>query len=340
MAPGNKEPNHSLSLLKEVIEIQDRQRQPKIDRCISYLKRHQLPTPEDIRETINSFVGETRQDILRHHPFWKEWILRRGMASLIHASHQASIDICRHDAVLGELARSKDFEERVDHTVGQAAQKDTVAYCALVFGVRDTLEEIRKTRVDIADEISELKDSLFNRDISKFLRQLRNNLLHGRIVIPQWEISYAVEQGRSSGSMIYKVKELIESGKWNDRSRDYVLALPDENVQLSAIVREHFRLLDGLGRQVDDMFARNVTPSEKDFVDVEDRHKRQRRRQWAKIIVGQMAERESPYEFLHKFFDPETLREILRRPSHSDEQVDFIMALKAAEIDWDDELRT
>ena len=52
-----------------------------------------------------------------------------------------------------------------------------------------------------------------------------------------------------------------------------------------------------------------------------------------------MAIGNNPYEFLHRFFDPETLREILRRPSNSKEQVDFIMALKAAEIDWDDELR-
>ena len=118
-----------------------------------------------------------------------------------------------------------------------------------------------------------------------------------------------------------------------------MLALHDEKVQLSSIVREHFRLLDGLSRQVDDMFARNVTPSEKDFVDIEDRHKRQGRKQWTKIIVGQMAIGKNPYEFLHRFFDSETLREILRRPSHSKEQVDFIMALKAAEIDWDDELR-
>ncbi len=281
--PGNEGPNHSLSFLREVVTIQNRQRQLKIDQCISCLKRHPLPTPDDIRETITSFVGETRQHIMRHHLFWKEWILRRGMASLIHASHQASIDISRHDAVLGELARSKDFEERVDPTVGQVAQKDAVAYCALVFGFRDTLRKIQKLRVDIANQISELNDSVFNRDISRFLKDLRNNLLHGQVVIPQWELSYAFEEQRSTGSMIYNVKELIDSGKWSSESRRYVLTLHDEKVPLSSIVREHFRLLDGLGQQVDDMFARNVTPSEKDFFDIEDGHKRQGRKQWTKI---------------------------------------------------------
>ena len=337
---GDYEPNDSLSLFREMVERQSKQQQPKIEQCLSFLKRHQLPTPDEILKIINSFVGEPRQRILCHHIFWNEWKLRRGLASLIHASHQASIDICRHDAALGELALSEGFQEEVDYTIGHAAQKDAVAYCALVIGVRDTLIEIQKNRVDIADDISRLRDSLFNSGISEFLRKLRNNLLHGRVIIPQWEVSYGFEQQASTGSMMYNVRDLIETGKWNDASRNYVLTLHDEKVQLSSIVREHFRLVNDLRRDVYDLFAKNVTPSEKDFFDIEDSYKQEGRRQWAKIMVGQMASGKSPYNYLHKFFDPETLREILRRPSHSKEQVDFIMALKAAELDWDDELRS
>ena len=48
---------------------------------------------------------------------------------------------------------------------------------------------------------------------------------------------------------------------------------------------------------------------------------------------------QGPYEYLHRFFDPETVREILRRPQHSKEQADFIIAVKAAELDCDDDLR-
>ncbi len=337
---GNNETNEPLSSFQKMVELQNRQQQYEVDRCISCLKRHQLPTPDAIRKTINSLVGETRQQVLRHHIFWKEWILRQGMASLVHASHQASMDICRHDAALGELARSENFEDEVDHTVGHAAQKDAVAYCALAFGIRDTLEESQKLRVDIADDISELKDGLFDRDISEFLRELRNNLLHGRVIIPQWEISYGFEQQDSTGSMMYYIDNLIQSGKWNDRSRNFVLTLHGEKVQLSGIIRMHFRLLNDLIREINNVFARNVTPSEKDFFDIEDSHKRQGRRQWAKIRVGQIASGKNPYDYLHRFFDPETLREILRRPPHSKEQVDFIVALKAAEIDWDDDLRS
>ena len=173
-----------------------------------------------------------------------------------------------------------------------------------------------------------------------FCESFRNNLLHGRVIIPQWEISYGFEQQDSMGSMMYYIDNLIQSGKWNDRSRNFVLTLHVEKVQLSGIIRKHFRLLNDLIREINNVFARNVTPSEKDFVDIEDSHKRQGRRQWAKIMVGQIASGKNPYDYLHRFFDPETLREILRRPPHSKEQVDFIMALKAAEIDWDDDLRS
>lgn len=266
--------------------------------------------------------------------------MRQGLSSLVHACHQASIDICRHDAALGELARSDSFQEEVDHTIGRAAQKDAVAYCALAMGIRDTLDEIGKLRVnDIADEITGLKDSLFKEDISEFLRELRNNLVHGQVVIPQWEISYGFESGNSTGSMMYHVDNLMQAGRWSKRSRNFISSLHGEKMSLSTVVRKHFKLLNDHIRDINTTFARNVKPTETDFFDIEDSHKRRLRRQWAKIMVGQLGAEKSPYDHLHKFFDPETVREILRRPRNSKEQVDLIIGLKAAEIDWDDDLR-
>ena len=139
--------------------------------------------------------------------------------------------------------------------------------------------------------------------------------------------------------MMYHVRDLMKFGKWNDESQNFISTCQGEKVQLSAIVREHFRLLNHSIREVNGILSKNVAPAEKDYFDIEDSHKRQGRSQWAKILVGQMATGKNPYDYLHKFFDPETLREILRHPPHNQEQVDFIMALKAAEIDWDDELR-
>lgn len=320
-------------------ETKINQQRQVIEQCIDYLNRNELPTHANVREAINSIVGDKRQQILRHHKYWSELALRKGLESLIGASLQASIDICRHDAALGALAESNEFQNHMDHSVGHPAQKDVFAYCALAFGVRDTLKEIRRLRSDIADEISEIENQVFSADISEFVRKLRNNLLHGRVLVPDWIVSYQGERQTITGSMMYSKKKLTESGVWNAQSLNYIQSSNGEHLRLSVVVREHYSLLNSLKGKLQDLFAGNISLAEKDFWEIEDSHKRILRRQWAKILIGQIQNGKDPYDYLHRFFDPETVRKILCRPRHSKEQVDFMIMLKSTEIDFDDELR-
>ena len=57
------------------------------------------------------------------------------------------------------------------------------------------------------------------------------------------------------------------------------------------------------------------------------------------MLVGQAEKGKDPYDYLHRFFEPEAVRVILRHPRHTKEQVDFMIALKSGELDWDNELR-
>ena len=336
--PKITDPDEARAFIQRVAERQAKQQKQIAEKCIAYLKRKEMPTSDDIRRSINSLVGE-RQEVLHYHVYRKEWTLRQGLESFIRACHQASIDICRHDAALGALAESRDFEDRIDQAVGYAAQKDIVAYCALALGIKETLEEIAKLRHDISDKISEIAKQVFSADVSEFIRQLRNNLVHGRVLIPEWSISYLHKHSVSTGSMMYRKEELLKSGKWNEQSRSFIQSTSGEKIQLSAVVREHYSLLNRLGTEMEDLFARNVSEAEKDYWKIEDSHKRSLRRQWTKILVGQLPEGKSPYDYLHRYFDPETLREILRRERNSKDQVDFMMTLKSTEIDWDNDLR-
>ena len=131
-------------LFKEVVDGQRR-------------KEARIPTPDDVRWLINSTMGEHRQQLLRHHVYWVEGQLRLGFESLFNAAHQAYVDICRHDAALGCLAKRGDFEEHIDHTVGYAAQKDVVAYSSLAIGMKDTLCELAKVRSDLRAQIDKAK---------------------------------------------------------------------------------------------------------------------------------------------------------------------------------------
>lgn len=304
-----------------------------------HLESGLLPTPDDIRDAINSLVGDKRQKLLRCHRYWRECTLRKGLDSLVNSAHQASIDVTRHDAALGVLANSLDFQHKVDFSIGQVAQKDIVAYCALALGVKDALKELRGLRSDIADEISGIQNRVYCTDISQFVRNLRNNLVHGRILVPQWSVAFDGKHGTSTGSMRYSVQELEASGRWNTQALSYMQSSTDGQLHLSVVVRDHFTLLNDLKSRLDALFARSITEAERDYWHIEDSHKRIMRRQWAKILVGQLSEGKDPYSQLYRFFKPEALRQILRHPTHSKEQVDFMIALKSDEIDWDDELR-
>lgn len=327
----------SMSLLVEFLRIKQQQEEMIDEQIIEYLKREELPTPDDIRNGINSRVSEQRQHLLRHHVYWKERQLRLGLESLIRAAHQAYVDICRHDAALGSLAHGKTFEDHVNYTVAHTAQKDMMAYCSLAVGVKDTLRRVKGVRPDIEDEIRNIQTQCFDNDVTIFVNDLRNNLSHGSVVIPKWEISSDFQN--FSGSMKYGASELLSFGDWKSESKRYVSSANGGTINLSTVAGEHFKLLEDFNRKIQDLFAKNVTREERDFFEIEDSYKRFARTQWAKIMIGQIGKDKNPYDYLHRFFEPETVREILHRPQHSKEQVDFIIALKAAEIDCDDELR-
>ena len=138
--------------------------------------------------------------------------------------------------------------------------------------------------------------------------------------------------------MSYPVAEMLESKHWKD-SASFISNAADSELRLSEVVGVHFRFLQDVHVKLKDLFARNVSEAERDFFQIEDSYKRYCRRQWTKVLVNQIGSDKDPYEYLHRFFDPETIREILRLPRHSKEQVDFIIALKATELDCDDELR-
>ena len=319
--------------LNDVLKMQQEEEKRKIERIISVLKNHEIPTPADIRRDIRGFVGR-RNELMRYHVFWEEHRLRLGMQSLVRAAHQAHVDICRHDAALGSLARADEF---VDYTVGYTVQKDVIAYCFLAIGLKDTLRRIKKRRPDITAEIENIENAYYDQDVTAVVKKLRNNLAHGSVAIPVWRI--IIGQVRPIGSMDYPKQELLEHGKWDDRSRRYLENVAGDHVSVSKIISEHFVLLEKLDRGLRDLFARKRSREEEDFFDIEDSYKRIAKQQWIKILIRQIGKGKDPYEYIQRHFDPKEYREILRRPKHSKEQVDFMIGLKGAEIDCDEELR-
>ena len=192
--------------LNDVLKMQQEEEKRKIERIISVLKNHEIPTPADIRRDIRGFVGR-RNELMRYHVFWEEHRLRLGMQSLVRAAHQAHVDICRHDAALGSLARADEF---VDYTVGYTVQKDVIAYCFLAIGLKDTLRRIKKRRPDITAEIENIENAYYDQDVTVVVKNLRNNLAHGSVVIPEWQITN--DHMGHIGSMVYPKQEILDLG--------------------------------------------------------------------------------------------------------------------------------
>ena len=215
---GSSREADSRSLFKELVRSQEKRDEKIVKEVKSFLRSEKIPTPEDVRKTINSCVGDRRQDLMCHHIYWKERQLRLGLESLLRAAHRAHVDICRHDAALGSLARARDFEDHVDHTIGYAAQKDMVAYCSLAVGVFGNLRRIEATRPDIKKKIRSVADECFDHNVTDFIKCLRTNLVHGSVVIPKWKISYDWQGQDSSGAMTYEKQELLGFGDWNART--------------------------------------------------------------------------------------------------------------------------
>lgn len=329
---GESWPPEFLAFLK----TQEQNDQMRDDAVIAFLKSRTLPTPDHVQTDINRAVGR-RPQLLRYHVYWEEHRLRSGLESLLRSAHQAYVDICRHDAALGSLANATDFERHIDQTVGYAAQKDVMAYCSLAFGALDTLRRIKGRRSDIEDKLWQAAAGCFTSDVARFLKDLRNNLLHGSVVIPQWQIS--IQPSGPVGSMIYPKCMLLEFGDWSRGSKQYVSSIEGDHLDVAKAIGEHFRTLSKFDQNIQDIFNQNKTVAEQDFFNIEDSHKRFLRKQWITIFVEQVGKQKDPYDYLHRYFSPEEVREILRRPNHSKEQVDFMIGLKGAEIDCDEELR-
>lgn len=140
--------------------------------------------------------------------------------------------------------------------------------------------------------------------------------------------------------MEFDVADLISFGAWGAEARAYLEAALKGRLAISAVTAAGAKGLARLRRKLKAMFHRHQTTAEQDFHRLQDLHRRSASRQWMKVFLSPHANKGTdPYPHLPRFFSPAKLREIHRRPDHSADQVEYIIALRAAETDCDAELR-
>lgn len=314
-------------------------RRVETDHAITVFKSGQLPTPDDVVRIVTWRVGEARQSLLRHHPFWKEQRLRAGFDALISAALAAHVDLTRAEAALSAFADSREeFQDHIDHTVSNPAQKEVMAFCAAYFGTVDTLRRIKECRPDIASEIDATRSALTCGPVFGFMLDLRRNLSHGSVTVPGWSVTSDFKS--ASGAMFFDIPDLLAFGTWSAEVRPFLAGVTEGGLRISTVTAECAKGLAKLRRDLHALYYRSRTAAEDDFHRLQDLYRRCSSRQWTKVFLSPHANKGTdPYPHLPRFFTKEEVREILRRPKHSAEQVELIIALRAPQTDCDDELR-
>ena len=320
----------------------EQQRQSREDDLISAaLESGTLPTPEPVARKLVWHVG--RDKLMRHHVFWKERKLRKGFDSLIQAALSAHLDLVRAEAALIAYAsRHGSFEEHIVHTVENPAQKEVLAFCAAYAATIDTLRRVKKARPELAGKIDAIRITATNKIEFRFLFELRKNLAHGEVTMPGWRVtsSFGKEAAGTSGAIDFSASELLAFGDWSGPVRVFLSGKKKDGFPISEITGICSIGLSRFQADLKILFSRNLSAAESDYFSIMDLGRRLMHRQGHKIVLNGLAEKGvSPYPHLHRFFDEETVRAIMRYPSHSAEQVEFIIKIKEADSHCDDDLR-
>lgn len=336
----NLSPEDITALLAKAQAAEAAKKQQETAHAIAHFQSGVLPTPSDIAHILTWRIGPDREAIMRHHPYWKEHRLREGLDALIAAALAAHLDLCRCEAALTAFADSREpFEDHIEHTVSNPAQKEVMAFCAAYFGTKDTLYRITKSaRPDLGPEIDALRLKTTGDALFRFILDLRKNLSHGSVTVPGWSVQSDFKS--ASGAMLFETGDLLAFGEWSAASKQFLNDIPDGRFRISDVTAHCAKGLAQLRRELRDLFHRNQTPAEKDYFRLQDLHRRSSSRQWMKVFLSPHAEKGTdPYPHLPRFFSAAEVREIMRRPMHSADQVEYIIALRAAQTDYDDDLR-
>jgi hypothetical protein len=305
------------------------------EQVIAALEAGNFPTPEPIVRIL-VWSGVEQRTFMRHHQFWKEGKLRLGFEALVNSALAAHLDLTRCDAALTAYADSRDpFDGHVDHTVGNPAQKEVMAFCAAYVGTIDTLRRLKAARPELAKAIDELREAATGAPEFRFILDLRKNLSHGSVTVPGWSVT--TDSLGTTGAMKFNAAELLAFGTWNPVSRAFIEGAPKGQIAIASVSAVCARGLAQFRRDLTALFFSNRSDAERDFHNIQDLTRKVQGRQWIKIILqGHVQKGTDPYPYLPRFFTPDVVREILRRPPHSAEQVEYIIGLRSAETDCDD----
>lgn len=78
---------------------QEEQRRGKIkNSIITHFKQRVFPTPDYLKEQLLYLVGVENDEVMSHHPYWREYKFRIGLKALFDTAFAAYVDMSKLEA--------------------------------------------------------------------------------------------------------------------------------------------------------------------------------------------------------------------------------------------------
>ncbi len=319
-------------------EKQAAQKEADYQKAIAFLKTNQVPTPPEIIRIIHQ-SKLTDKFILQNHVFWEEYKIREGLDTLLEVGQSAFTGIRSHTAALLALKeRHENFTDNVDRIVTIPLQKDLIAYCTAALGYSAAVLKLKSRRPDIKAKIEQTVAYNFSDEVSAFLKKLRNKLAHGDVTTASWTILQ--DKSGQKAEMVFHAEELLTFSEWGTKAEKFIKSARKGRIDVAETIEQYNKGWLRCARGIHRLIVENALPEENDYFNIKDSYSMQGKALMAGLLLAQVGTNLNPYHHLDKYFKPEEIREILRKPMYSKEQIDFMIGLKAAEIHIDDNLRT
>lgn len=222
-------------------------------------------------------------------------------------------------------------EESEEHALREATKTIYTYSCAassLVQAYRHLVsedEEIRKEYDAVRAEI------FVDSGLLEFFSQLRkaNNHLHILAAFPHYQVTrdFVANTTVAKSGLSFSIPKLVRSKDWSAAAKAFVASRAD--LDAVKLVEEHFELVRKFKRVVFVRTGIQADVAYRDYARIMVAQDSVKKHVWLGIVLQQAASGDvNPYEYLDRWFTPAELQRIYAFRDHTQEQLEFMIALR------------
>jgi len=331
--------NGNMGLLRVALEYREAERQAECEHLAKEVAT--IPVSPQALARLSQLDPEGFQEVVRFHPGFDGHRKLQGLSAMLETFHSLYEDLRADIQRLNDYARQ--VPKRSRDKAGRAAleeisgsvRKHIFALAAAALALVQFSRQVKKY-VDAEEFKSKLANN-FDADLREFIRELRDNFSHEDYVGTYWTITYS--GGGIEGTFDFHASELLRSGTFNERSKQYIRERGEKMSVLAVFADYRDRVksfYDWLNREIEARLPAEII----DYRNCVRQHQTFMSRASYRLFLNQwIASGIDPYEHLEKWLEPEELNEVYRLPTRSEAQVVRIIELVDDKGICNDELR-